>query len=98
MIRAALALVLLTTTSLTCAGEVVRWIDDEGIVQFTDPSYAPHAQLVEIPRANGMSVPEGAPQAREGRASFVKIAKAPKRNKRGWRGYRGRATGPNYNR
>jgi len=96
--RATLALLLLSLSSLSLAGDVVRWVDQDGIVHFTDPSYAPHAEVVNIPRANGMDVPQGGAPKSQTRPKFIKIAKAPKRNKRGWRGHRGRAHRPVHHR
>ena len=92
--RALLALTLIATTTIghavQKAGQVVRWVDENGITQFTDPSFAPTAEVVQIPRTNGMDVPKDISGDRSARPNFVKIAKAPKKNKRGWRGHEGR--------
>ncbi len=75
------------------AGDVVRWVDANGVAQFTDPRFAPHAPVVHIPPANVMDVPEAPTQRSQGRPNMVKIDKAPKKNKRGWRGHQGRSRG-----
>lgn len=75
-------------TQSVAAGEIVRWVDADGVTQFTDPQLAAApATVVEVQPANGMAVPSGAPPSNSGRATFIKISKAPKKNKRGWQGY-----------
>jgi hypothetical protein len=76
----------LLCTHAVAAAEIVRWVDANGVTQFTDPQLAAApATVVQLQSANGMDVPSGAP-TRSGRGpSFTKISKAPKKNKRGWR-------------
>ena len=72
------------------AGEVVRWTDENGVTQFTDPKFAPAAEVVEIKPANGMDVPAAPKATSSGKPKFVKISKPGKNNKRGFRGFGGR--------
>jgi hypothetical protein len=74
------------------ASEIVRWVDADGITQFTDPQYATSpASVVAVQQANGMVVPTSVGSHNgNGRPSFTRISKAPKKNKRGWRGYQAR--------
>ena len=90
--RTLLGLLLIGFTTSAYAGQVVRWVDENGVTQFTDPKFAPNAEVVEIAKANGMDVPQQVKQVRSRGGSFVKINKAAKKNKRGWRGYEGRST------
>jgi hypothetical protein len=70
------------------AGEIVRWVDENGVTQFTDPQLAAApATSVDVQPANGMIVPQGAPASTATGPSFTKISKPPKKNKRGWHGY-----------
>ena len=73
------------------AGEVVRWTDENGVAQFTDPKFAPTAEVVEIKPANGMDVPSAPKTSSSGKPNFVKISKPAKNNKRGFRGHGRRA-------
>ena len=95
MSRIILALAIISFTASAYAGQnepsVVRWVDENGITQFTDASFAPTAEVVKIPKANGMDVPKSTPASTASRPNFVKISKAPKKNKRGWRGHQGRS-------
>ncbi len=71
------------------AAEIVRWVDADGVVQFTDPQFATtDATVVKVHPANAMVVPSATPQPSKGRPVFTKISRAAKQNKRGWRGYR----------
>lgn len=77
-------------TAEVAAGEIVRWVDAQGVTQFTDAHLAAPAalaEIVDVQPANGMVVPTGAPPSSVGRPSFTKISRPPKKNKRGWRGY-----------
>ena len=78
------------------AGQVVRWTDANGVAQFTDPKFAPTAEVVEIKPANGMDVPTTPKSNSSGKPNFVKITKPAKNNKRGFRGHDRRAKRSRY--
>ncbi|MCZ6711706.1 MAG: DUF4124 domain-containing protein [Gammaproteobacteria bacterium] len=89
---AALACVAAWTHS-AAASEIVRWVDDAGVTQFTDGQFSPGpATVVQVQPANGMVVPTGAPTRRSGPPAITRIGIAPKKNKRGWRGYSNRGS------
>ncbi len=75
------------------AGEIVRWVDADGVVHFGDRHAAPSrgAQTVEVRPANGMDVakaPTKAPtEAPNTAMAITRIDRAGPENKRGWRGY-----------
>ncbi|MDH3641218.1 MAG: DUF4124 domain-containing protein [Gammaproteobacteria bacterium] len=88
LIRGGLILLAGGFTQFAAAGEIVRWVDENGITQFTDPQLAAApATTVEVQPANAMDVPTAAPARTTGRPAFTKISKPPKKNKRGWQGY-----------
>jgi hypothetical protein len=93
--RTLLAFTVISFAASAYAGkkepDIVRWVDENGITQFTDASFAPTAEAVKIPKANRMDVPKVASASAAARPKFVKISKAPKKNKRGWRGHEGRS-------
>jgi len=75
-------------TQGVAATEIVRWVDTDGVTQFTDPQFAAApATVVYVQPANGMVVPSGVPPSQASGPSFTKISMPPKKNKRGWRGY-----------
>lgn len=86
--RAGLTLVAVALAQFAAAGEIVRWVDENGVTQFTDPQLAAApATTVDVQPANAMVVPTGAPTSTATGPSFTRISKPPKKNKRGWRGY-----------
>ena len=93
----ALALIASASTVYGAAqsSQIVSWVDENGVTHFADASQAPTAKVVEVGPANGMDVPEGAPEQRATHKAFVKIAKPPKKNKRGWRGFSSRSRAGN---
>jgi hypothetical protein len=68
------------------AGEIVRWVDAEGVTHFTDAHLAAApAEVVEVNPANAMVVPTGSATESKSSPALVKISKAPKKNKkRNW--------------
>jgi hypothetical protein len=69
------------------ATEIVRWVDESGVTQFTDRQFSPGpATVVDVNPANGMAVPTGAPTRKSGPKPVARIGIPPKQNKRGWRG------------
>ena len=71
------------------AGEILRWVDAKGVVQFGSPNVAPHrgAHVIKVRPANGMDAPDvnildEAPST----ASVAAIARPHVTNKTGWRG------------
>jgi hypothetical protein len=71
------------------ATEIVRWVDESGVTQFTDRQFSPGpATVVDVQPANAMAVPTGAPRRKSGPKPVARIGIAPKQNKRGWHGYR----------
>ena len=88
LIRGGLIMLSAAFAQLAAAGEIVRWVDENGVTQFTDPQLAAApATSVDVQPANGMAVPQGAPASTATGPSFTRISKPPKKNKRGWRGY-----------
>jgi hypothetical protein len=70
------------------AADIVRWVDADGVTQFTDPQLAAaSATVVHVQPTNAMVVPTGAPQSNSRGPVFTKISRPAKKNKRGWRGY-----------
>ena len=81
------------------ATEIVRWVDESGVTQFTDRQFSPGpATVVEVQPANGMAVPTGGLTRKSGPKPVARIGIAPKKNKGGWRGYSSRGTGRSSNR
>ncbi len=71
------------------AGEILKWVDAKGVVQFGSPNVAPHqgARVVKVQPANGMDAPDvnildEAPAS----VSVAAIARPHVTNKTGWRG------------
>ena len=85
----ALAAVLLSTAVPATAGDIVRWMDADGVTHFGNPQFGPsHAEQVEVAPANGMDVPEGVTtSSSRGGPVLVKIDKKPNRQVIGFRGY-----------
>jgi hypothetical protein len=83
----------LSATALVCAavwthsavaGEIVRWVDEDGVTQFTDGQFsAGPATVVQVQPANGMVVPISPETHRGGSPTVTRIAMAPKKNTRG---------------
>ncbi|MFP6837756.1 MAG: hypothetical protein VB948_16800 [Pseudomonadales bacterium] len=70
----------------------MRWVDEDGVTQFTDGQFsAGPATVVQVQPANGMVVPISPETHRGGSPAVTRIAMAPKKNKRGWRGYSNRS-------
>ena len=91
MRRVIVAGVLIVLTQTAVAGDVYRWVDEDGVTHFSDAALAhdhSEAQPVHVGVANAMDVPD-ASSLREGRrqASFHRISKPAKKNKNGWTGY-----------
>ena len=71
----------------THASGVVKWVDADGVVHFSQPHLAQGpATNVEVPPANGMDKAEYRAPAR-GSGKFKLITKAGKKTKDGWQGY-----------
>lgn len=71
------------------AGEIVTWVDAQGVTHFGNPQLAPmDARAVEVEPANGMAVPQPLPvrSAGSGPVSVV-LEKQPNRQLVGWRGH-----------
>ncbi|MEQ8860338.1 MAG: DUF4124 domain-containing protein [Pseudomonadales bacterium] len=79
---------------IALAGEIVTWVDADGVTHFGNPQLAPMAaRSVEVAPANGMAVPEGAPTRRNGYGpATVILEKKPNRELVGWRGHQWNAS------
>ncbi len=79
---------MLTATQANASG-VVKWVDDEGVVHFSEPHLAQApATKVTIQPANGMDRATAPHLNRNNRSSFTIIKKPGKKNKDGWNGKR----------
>ena len=93
-----LALCLPVLSSAAVDGEVVEWLDAQGVRHFANAQFAPagKGRAVVLHPTNGMDVPDtrilNRVPARK-MMNIVKIDSRPKSNPRGWRGYRGRRDG-----
>lgn len=89
MRRLCLTGMLLLVSGSAWASEVYRWVDANGVTQFSDARQAPaQADPVRIQATNGMDVPDASSISRsKSRPGFRKISRAAKKNKDGWRGH-----------
>ncbi len=74
------------------AGDVVKWVDANGVTHFGNAQFAPRegAERIELQEANGMDVPDlrvldrtQTPRELNG----VVVKRQQTKNPRGWRGY-----------
>jgi hypothetical protein len=71
------------------AGDVVTWVDDEGVTHFGNARLAPHtARRVDVAPANGMDEPEAPARPASSRGpAFILIEREANREPIGWRGH-----------
>jgi hypothetical protein len=72
------------------AGEVLKWVDANGVTHFGDRNAAPDsgADLIKLQKANGMVAPDTAVLDQDATtAQHVTLNRPQVQNKRGWRGY-----------
>lgn len=71
------------------AGEVLRWVDGNGVTHFGDRNAAPDigARIVDVHETNGMVAPDTAVLDQTVPGSRIALQRAQVQNKRGWRGY-----------
>jgi|GEM_PF-2367543 len=72
------------------AGEVLKWVDANGVTHFGDRNAAPDsgAAVIKLKKANGMVAPDTAVLNQGANsAQLVTIQRPEVENKRGWRGY-----------
>ena len=81
------------------AGDVVKWVDANGVTHFGNAQFAPEegAEQVELQEANAMDAPDTGvlrhkPSARP--LNGVVVERQQVKNPRGWRGYWGRRVEP----
>ena len=78
------------------AGEVVKWVDEDGVTHFGNAQFAPAGggEAVKIERANGMAVPKLGilnKQEKRTRMNVTVLERSDLENPRGWRGHHSRA-------
>ncbi|MEZ5559207.1 MAG: DUF4124 domain-containing protein [Pseudomonadales bacterium] len=84
----ALSLAAGLASGSACAGEIVRWVDGDGVTHFGNPQFGPaDAQPVAVAPANGMDVPASVPPSRGSGPQIVVIEREQRHNRIGWRGY-----------
>jgi len=70
------------------AGEVVRWVDENGVTHFGEPQFAPAEHTpVDIAPANGMVPARYSGGAADRGPTFIHLERPRMENKRGFRGY-----------
>lgn len=72
------------------AGEVLKWVDANGLTHFGDRNAAPDsgARVIRLQKANGMVAPDtGILDYDTNTAQHVTLQRQVVQNKRGWRGY-----------
>ncbi len=71
------------------AGEIVRWVDADGVVHFGDRQAAPAqgAETITVRNTNGMDVPQAPVRLPHNASQVVKLDRGNLENKKGWRGY-----------
>lgn len=77
------------TTPTVQAGEILKWVDAKGVVQFGSPNVAPHqgARVIKVKPANGMDAPDvNILDTVPTPMSVASIARPHVTNKTGWRG------------
>ena len=77
------------------AGEISKWVDENGVTHFGNAQFAPAGggETVAIEPANGMDVPDMAilKKREQSRSVNVRVLQRGKmKNPRGWRGHDGR--------
>ena len=86
------ALLLATFSTNGQAGDIARWVDENGVTHFGNPQFAPGApedvMLVKVQPANRMVVPTAVPESHRAAGRITVVKKKAKSNPRGWRGYR----------
>jgi len=83
------------TLPAMASGDIVRWVDDQGVTHFGNPQFAPANahEPVEVKAANGMVVPTSVRSRSGSRSSgpnVVTLDRTRLENRRGFRGYASR--------
>ena len=89
----AFAIIALLAASAAQAGEIVRWVDADGVVHFGDRQAAPSqgSETVQLRSANSMDAPDTSVLRQDQQAQVVKLKRPQRENERGWRGYESRS-------
>lgn len=93
----ALALCMPFLSDSAFAGDVVKWVDQNGVTHFGDAQFAPAegAEKITIGPTNPMDETDTGILHRVSTAkpmNVVTVSREVRRNPRGWRGYNGRVS------
>ncbi|MCP5178782.1 MAG: DUF4124 domain-containing protein [Pseudomonadales bacterium] len=84
-----LVLTAVLSTGHTQAGEILRWVDAEGVTHFGDRNSAPTqgADVIDVRKANGMDAPDTDVLVSQNSPRVMTLSRPELRNQEGWRGF-----------